>query len=184
MQHAFFAALGVTVALLLALPASGVARLARSGSPAVSFTALGPGGLRIVGRTTELTVADQDQVLRLIVPLKTVTTGISLRDRHMREKYLHVDKYPDARLELPRGSLQKPTPGAEVRAELTGTLFLHGQSRPVTVRYVARQDPQQITVTGQFGIDMRHFGIEEPAYLGLRVKPEVTIQAAFAVVDG
>src|SRR5678815_2540115 len=87
-------------ALLLALPL--LAAPARvTGEPSAGFHGRGPGGFSLNGRTNQLRIEDDGTTLRVIVPLAGLQTGIALRDRHMREKYLEVEKYPDAVLELP-----------------------------------------------------------------------------------
>src|SRR5579863_3203967 len=74
----------------------------------VSFAASGPAGMSIEGTTSELTVADQGDNIVITVPLANLTTGISLRDRHMRDKYLEVQKFPTATLTVARSALKLP----------------------------------------------------------------------------
>src|ERR1700730_891725 len=64
----------------------------------VSFQASGPAGMTIEGTTAVLGLADQGDNIVITVPLANLTTGITLRDRHMKEKYLEVPKYPSATL--------------------------------------------------------------------------------------
>ena len=89
----------LAVALLLALPVPAVTQV--TGEPTAGFHGRGPGGFSLEGKTHQLKVEDDGSVVKFTVPLASLETGIGLRDRHMREKYLQVDKYPDAVLELP-----------------------------------------------------------------------------------
>jgi polyisoprenoid-binding protein YceI len=176
----------VVVALALAIPLAGsaaIAKLARAGGADVAFTAVGPAGLKIVGKTGELLVTDAGAAVHVSVPLKTVATGISLRDQHMRDKYLEVAKYPDAVLEVARGAVTVPTSG-EARGEASGTMRLHGRQKTVGFKYVARREGHGIKVNATLRLDMRDYGIEEPKYLGLKVKPEVDVAVTFGVVEG
>src|SRR5215468_4263304 len=99
----------LALALLLALPILAATKI--SGEPTAGFHGRGPGGFSLEGKTHELKVEDDGSVLKFTVPLAGLQTGIGLRDRHMREKYLQVDKYPDAVLELPWSSVKLPSDG-------------------------------------------------------------------------
>jgi polyisoprenoid-binding protein YceI len=158
------------------------AELARAADTSVSFTAVGPGGLKIVGTTSELTVADDDRTITTRVALANLTTGIGLRDKHMREKYLEVGSYPNAELRVPRASLVFPKDAA-ASADAQGTMLLHGREKPVTFRYTAKRAGAKVHVEGSVHLDMREFGIAVPSYLGVTVKPDVEVVARFDAED-
>lgn len=166
-------------AAALALPFVAQASLVRMGDAAVQFTAIGPGGLRIGGRSGDLQVTDTGAAIKVTVPLAGLKTGIDLRDRHMKEKYLHVAQYPNAVLEVQRAALKQPAAGGSVTAEVDGTLLLHGVTKPVHFKYAAKHEGGRIRVDGGLRIDIRNHGIEVPSYMGLKVKPEVEAGAQF-----
>jgi polyisoprenoid-binding protein YceI len=147
----------------------------------VSFSASGPAGLKIEGTTSELKVTEEGGNVLVDVPLANLATGIALRDQHMKEKYLEVGKYPDAVLTVARGALKVPASGGQLTADAPGTLKLHGQVRPVTVRYDATADSDGLSVHGKLHIRMDDFGITVPSYLGVTVKPDVDVLASFHV---
>ena len=147
--------------------------------PAVSFVAVGPAGLRIVGKTSELSVVENASRIEVDVPLAHLATGISLRDRHMREKYLEVGKYPVARLSIARDALALPKSGGQKTGDAQGLLNLHGKTHPVTVHWEATRQASGYAVRGTFHANMRDFGINVPRYLGVTVKPDVAIEAKF-----
>lgn len=151
------------------------AKLARSGDASVSFTASGPGGLSIVGTTADLAVAETDQDIVVTVPLKNLDTKIDLRNKHMREKYLEVGKYPNAELKVAKSAVQGPS------GKTTGQLTLHGQTKPVAFSYTTKPEGGATAVTGSIHLNMSEFGIEKPGYAGLSVKPEVDVNATFKV---
>ncbi|HWE23220.1 MAG TPA: YceI family protein, partial [Myxococcales bacterium] len=114
-------------------------------------------------------------------PIATVDTGIALRNRHLRES-LEADKFPVATLRVARASLTFPSDAASASngfadAELT----LHGQTRPVTVRYRAEREAGRTHVNGSLQLDVRDFGIHVPSYLGMSVRPEVEVAVDVAV---
>ena len=173
----------VAIAALMS-PIVAHAMLARTGDAAVHFTATGPAGLRITGKSGELQVADAGSTLRITVPAASLKTGIELRDRHLRDKYLQAAQYPTIRLEAQRAVLKQPPTGGSVTAEADGTLSMHGKSKTVRFKYTARHEGGRIRVEGALRIDIRDFGIEVPSYLGLKVKPEVDAGARFYVTEG
>jgi polyisoprenoid-binding protein YceI len=143
----------------------------------------GPAGLNIEGNTRELTISERDGDLVFQVPLSGVDTGIGLRNRHMRG-YLDVEHFPHAELRVARKAVVFPIPGKALESTAPGTLTIHGVSRPCSVHYRAEQGAgNELRVRAVTGIDMRDYGIEVPAYLGVRVDPAVTIQVDFAVRD-
>jgi polyisoprenoid-binding protein YceI len=161
----------------------GYAAFTSAAAAHVGFTASGPAGMKIEGTTSDLKVAEADGNVVVNVPLGNLATGIALRDQHMKEKYLEVGKYPEAILTITRSALHVPAAGGErLTADAPGTLKLHGQSRPVTVHYDASPDATGVAVNGRFHLRMDDFGITIPSYLGVTVKPDVDVTAAFHVV--
>ena len=151
------------------------AKLARSGDAQVSFSASGPGGLSIVGTTSELAVAEAGEDLVVTVPLKNLDTKIELRNKHMKEKYLEVGKYPNAELRVAKSAVQAPS------GKATGQLSLHGQTKPVTFSYATKPDGAATGVTSSFHLNTNDFGIEKAGYAGISVKPDIDVNVSFRV---
>jgi polyisoprenoid-binding protein YceI len=161
--------LGLAAASLIFVTTGAAERTAHSGASdaLVDFEASGPAGLKITGSTPELTETAK------------LTTGINLRDQHMREKYLEVPKFPVTTLTIARGSLTLPTDGHKTEGDVQGTLSLHGQTRPISVHYDITSQGGALVSHGKFRIDMNAFGITVPTYLGVTVKPSVDVSASF-----
>lgn len=159
------------------------AKFARKGGSNVSFRATGPAGMKFDGRTNELAVSEDGGAVVVAVPLSGLSTGIALRDKHMKEKYLEVPAYPKAELRVPRASLKVPADGAESAGDATGRVDLHGKSKTLPFHYVAKREGDQIKVSGSMRLNMKEFGIEVPSYLGVTVKPEVDITVRFETKD-
>jgi polyisoprenoid-binding protein YceI len=177
-HHSF----GFALVLTTLLPAlAGAALLADKG--AASFSAVGPGGFRINGDTSEVTVAESKDQVQVTVALAKLDSGISLRNRHMREKYLEVQKFPNAQLLVPRSALQFPEEGQELKGAADGTLKLHGRSHAVHFGYRARKGQGVFDVGGTMTIDIRDFGIEVPSYVGITVKPNIDVSIHFVARD-
>ncbi|HXX70321.1 MAG TPA: YceI family protein [Polyangiaceae bacterium] len=165
----------------LSASSAGYAALSSASDAHVAFEAVGPAGLKIDGSTPDLSVSEADGNLTITVPLGNLSTGISLRDHHMKEKYLEVPKYPAGVLTVAKNALKVPAAGGQVDADVPGTLALHGQTRPVSVHYSAKSDGTNTSAQGKFHINMTEFGIVVPTYLGVTVKPDVDVSATFRV---
>ncbi len=174
----FAAALG---AATICVSVAGLAAFSGTSDARVGFQASGPAGLKIEGSTTDLKVSEEEGTLAIDVPLANLSTGIALRDQHMRERYLEVPKFPSATLLVARSALKLPEPGASVEADAPATLKMHGQSHPVTVHYDAKRDAAAVAVHGRFHVNMNDYGITVPVYLGVTVKPGVDVSAAFHI---
>jgi polyisoprenoid-binding protein YceI len=123
-----------------------------------------------------LTVApDNPQAIdaALLVDLGTLETGIRLRDNHLKNKYLEVEKGPefsharlsDVRLDRLHG-----------RTTFQGVLTLHGQTRPVSGTADIRPEGDGYRLTASFPVRVSEFGIPEPSYLGVGVKDEIVVR--------
>jgi polyisoprenoid-binding protein YceI len=165
--------------LLFAVPAA--AALQKSGSPAVSFHAVGPGGLAIVGNSGDLSVSDQGGKVVFTTQLNSLSTGISMRDSHMKEKYLETGKFPTATLSIDRAQIQFPKGHGD--NNLSGQITIHGVTHSVGVHCVADGGDKAANFDCSVNVNMKDFGIEVPSYLGVTVKPNVTISVKVGLND-
>jgi polyisoprenoid-binding protein YceI len=170
----------LTFAVLVAASTSGHAAVSNASQSKVSFKAAAT-GMPIEGTTSSLTVQEQDGNIVLTVALANLTTGISLRDSHMRDKYLEVQKYPNAVLTVARSALQLAGAGAQSHGDSPATIQIHGQTKPCTVHYDTTADGAGYSVKGTVHVNMNDHGINVPSYLGVTVKPDVDIAATFRV---
>jgi polyisoprenoid-binding protein YceI len=173
----------VVMGLVLGATSLAGAKLAKVGDrAAVSFAAKGPAGMTIVGKTSDLLLRDDGKIVSVSVPLKNLTTGIGLRDQHLREKYLQVDQFPSAELSVDRGSLTPPAASA-VSLDAKGVMKIHGKTKTVVFRYTAKKNGQVIEVTGSIRLNIQDYGIPIPSFLGVTVKPDIDIAVSFAAKD-
>lgn len=142
----------------------------------VTFMAVGPAGFKINGTTQSLEAKPEGDSVVLRVPLDTVGTGIELRDKHMKEKYLETKTHPMAELKVAK-SLLKEGKGQHG----TGTFSVHGTSKEVAITYDAAKADDGFVVNGQFDINIKEHAIDVPSYMGVTVKPEVKVVASFVV---
>jgi len=142
--------------------------------PEVLFIAHGSLGMRIEGKTPDLSLTRSGEVLEFVVQLATLQTGIELRDRHMRDDVLEVQRFPVATLRV----TNPPPPAGKTAGTARAELTVHGQTRPVDVSFqVAPRGGYDVTAT--FRMDLRDYGMNAPTYLGIKVKPEIDVSADF-----
>jgi polyisoprenoid-binding protein YceI len=117
----------------------------------------------------------------LTVDLRTLATGINLRDNHMREGYLEVQKgdgFQAATLsKIQLGGIDPTLPVG--KATFRGTLTLHGQEREVTGTADIKRSGSTLKVQASFPVKVSDFAIASPTYLGVGVRDEVTIAVSF-----
>jgi len=175
----------MTKSLLLLLGvfplAASVPHFVRTPEPAAAtFHATGPGGLRINGSTPDVRVLDDGKTFSVFVPLKDVDTGIAMRNRHLKERYLEVGKFPEAHLSVSDDALGVPAPGKTIKHKTKGAITLHGVTRDLPFAYEATCDAKGVWhATGTLGLNINDFAIETPKYMGVSVKPDVTIEVKF-----
>ena len=123
---------------------------------------------------------------RFVVDLKTLETGITLRDSHLRSTYLEVEKgeeYSKAVLSDIRITGAEAA-GLNGKGKFSGTLRLHGVERPVGGSVEIRRMAQTTRVRASFPVSITQFGIPTPRYLGVGVRDEVTVQVTFDSTTG
>ena len=172
-----------TLALATTLAVTADAKLTRTGTPQVAFHASGPAGMKIVGQTSDLDVDDQGAKIVIKVPLRNLTTGIALRDDHMRNKYLQVGSFPNAELSVDRATLHMPTGDGTASGDASGTMAIHGKTKSVTFHYNVARTGGALHVGGTTKLDIRDYGIDVPSYLGVTVKPDIDVEVQFTATE-
>src|SRR5262249_3874134 len=154
----------------------------------VEFLATGwPSALKIHGKGTGpsgvLTITDRALSGSLAVDLNSLETGIGLRDRHLKEEYLQVDRFPQARLTFSRldvACVPESAAFGPVTVPFEGTLLLHGVERPVSGQARVSRHDDRVSVGAQFSIKLGDFGVEIPKYMGITVAEKVDVKTTFS----
>lgn len=168
----------LTLALLLATPA--LAGVERTGAASATFTGKGPAGFKLEGTTTELTVKDDGKQVVFTLPLATLKTGIDLRDKHMREKYLETDKYPNAELAVDWSTIKLPAKGETSTQTVPGKMSLHGKTHDVSVTYTVKNTGDVYETSGTVPLNLKDYDVNIPSYLGVTVKPDIETATSFS----
>ena len=126
----------------------------------------------------------------LTFEVASLDTGIELRTRHMKEKYLEVGKYPESSIRFAALPLAQGAAAGTAYHEVpfSGVFTLHGVEKPISGAFSAQftgATPQPATVTefqAHFQIKVSDFGVEVPTYLGITMADQVDIQVSgFAI---
>ena len=121
----------------------------------------------------------------LAVDLRTVDTGIDLRNEHLKEKYLEVDKgagYDQAVLsEVTLQGINADAPAG--KGSFTGSLMLHGVKKSVTGPVEVQQAATGWRVRASFPVNLPDYNIDKPRYLGVGVKDTVQVSVTFTAAQ-
>lgn len=152
------------------------------GSGSVEFHAIGrPSAIKIVGKGEKprgkLTIEGRSVRGEAIFALKSLETGIAMRDRHMKEKYLDVTHYPEARLKVEHLEMPRNLDdGAkEQNLPFVGSLSLHGTEKTVNGSASVERRGNQLMFAAQFGLRIADHGIEIPSFAGITMADEVQV---------
>ncbi len=114
-----------------------------------------------------------------IVDLRSLTTGISLRDNHMKDKYLEVKKFPKAILEIVEIKLPATLPSGSFEAAFTGKLTVHGVAKAVSGKAKLTKDGTNLKGEVEFATTISGHKIELPKYSGIVLKDDVKVIVEF-----
>ncbi len=117
----------------------------------------------------------------LEVDLGSLDTGIGLRNRHMRDNYLEVGRYPFASF---RARIESTNPGAgrSYRVTARGTLSIHGveRERTLTCRVEPRGEGHRARC--EFEVLLSDHDIEIPKIMFLKLADEIRLELDFSVI--
>lgn len=114
--------------------------------------------------------------------LDKIETGIPLRNKHLRENYLHTDKFPDAIVSIKKidGLDQQLGSKGSKMDNYYPEFTIHGVTKTIA--------GAQYKITGKkveakFQLELMEFGIERPAFMGIKVVDAVAINVEFDLND-
>jgi polyisoprenoid-binding protein YceI len=118
--------------------------------------------------------------LYIVVDLNSLDTGIGLRNRHMRENYLHTDKFPETYF---KGKITKVNQISETDYLVTseGTMFIHGIERPVIVEGRLSGKDKSFQVTANFEVRLSDYNIEIPSIMFYKIDEVMSLHLNFFI---
>jgi polyisoprenoid-binding protein YceI len=121
----------------------------------------------------------------IAVDLRTLDTGISLRNDHLRDKYLEVDRgdgFDKAVLSgITLNGVNADAPDG--KGTFSGSLTLHGVKKMVSGAVEIRKEGAGARVRASFPVNLPDYNIAEPRYLGVGVKNTVQVDVTFTTTQ-
>ncbi|NDD91565.1 YceI family protein [bacterium] len=109
---------------------------------------------------------------RVELDLRTLKTGIELRDRHMTKKYFETDKFPKAVL----------TQAVAKNGRFKAQLQIHGKSQLIEGSYEVKKSPSgSAFIEARFKTSLSAFEIQEANYMGVGVEDEIDVFAKILI---
>lgn len=158
------------------------AGLTTIGGSDIQFKAAGPAGLKIDGTGGGLQASESGGTVTIKAPLKSLKTGISLRDKHLKDA-LNVSKHSTATLTVKRSDLKFPDDKKTAKGSAKGKMTLNGTTKPLKFNYKVERTGSDYHVQGLATLDITKFNIEKPCYLGVCVNEKVDVKVKFKLRD-
>lgn len=158
-------------------------------SGSVKFLAVGrPSFLKIRGEggapEGNLLVQSNSVMGTVSFNLGSLGTGIKLRDEHMKQKYLEIQKFPKAELKLTKISLPDTLwtadPVSFEGIPYEAVLSLHGSQKSVSGLAKVERHENVLNVESQFKLKLKDFDIVTPSFKGITMSEDVDVTVAFS----
>lgn len=126
------------------------------------------------GDSLEATVPAEGSELYFEVDLASLDTGIGLRNRHMREDYLHTEDFPFARYTGAIKSIE-PHPEQGYLVYTTGTFDIHGISKEREFECTVTREGEGYRVITEFVVALTDHDIEIPSFMFLKISEDIVV---------
>jgi polyisoprenoid-binding protein YceI len=109
------------------------------------------------------------------VLLDALDTGIGLRNRHMRDNYLHTRDHPYATFD---GTIQRvdSLTDSTWRIQAHGTLSIHGVDRPYDIECTVTPEGSGFRLHSAFEVRLPDFDIEVPSLMFMKISEVIQIE--------
>jgi polyisoprenoid-binding protein YceI len=122
----------------------------------------------------------------LRVDLRTLKTGIDMRDEHMRERHLQTDQFPYAFFEFTSvtGLPQRPDGGKAYQVTAAGFFYIHGHKRKIEASGTALfhfdgSGKQSCDIRAKFSMNLDAYEIPRPKALLLKLAETIDVEVIF-----
>lgn len=196
MKTTLNSALFVLTTSLLVSPASGlsaeaesvVGTVARAGGKVTFAVTTNVPGISVHGRSNALEAAIETRESAMgaihlhkvdaVVRVKTLATGMSVRDNHMRTLVFTTPTgdTPDLWFTAEGSTCVLSGPGLPAaRCDLSGSLSIRGTARPFSIALEVSQNGGRLSAAGDGIVKLSAYGIEHPSQFGVTTADEVTL---------
>lgn len=148
----------------------------------VEFEAIGrPSLLKIHGKgegpTGEMKLVQGKLSADLVFNLNSLETGLSLRDKHMKEKYLKTQDHPNAHFTLVAvENLSEILAAKKNEGRFKGELELNGKKNPLQGNLVYKPNGSDSSVEANFEVKLTDYAIDIPSFAGITVADKIIVK--------
>ena len=132
------------------------------------------------GRIVPGATGPQLEQIEATVPVKSLDTGMGLRDEHMR-KYVFTTsdgQTPDVKFVAKSAACTK-TGDNRSTCDVTGDLSIRGTARPFTIALKVTEDADSYRAAGEGIVKLSTYGIPQPSQLGVRTDDDIKLRLEF-----
>jgi polyisoprenoid-binding protein YceI len=110
------------------------------------------------------------------VPVKSLGTGMGIRDSHMRKRVFTTEdgQVPDLKFSADKAVCAKAA-ARQSTCELSGNLAIRGTARPFTVVLKVSENGDTFRAVGDGTVTLSAYGIERPSQLGVTTADDVKL---------
>jgi polyisoprenoid-binding protein YceI len=111
------------------------------------------------------------------VPVKSLVTGMGLRDSHMRKHIFTTEdgQVPDLKFSADKAVCSKAAARQSI-CELSGNLAIRGTARPFKVVLKVSEEGDTFRALGDGTVTLSAYGIERPSQLGVTTADDVKLR--------
>lgn len=111
------------------------------------------------------------------VDLASIDTDNNLRNKHMREKFLHTNQYPAMTFDLTKISQKNSLPGdTETTVLAHGKFHLHGMTKNVEIPITILRHDHELNIQSSFPLTLSDYNIKTPSFLGMHMEETIQIK--------
>ncbi len=112
------------------------------------------------------------------VDLRTLDTGIGLRNRHMRENYLHTDKYPLAQFSGKIISAEQITEN-QFKVNVEGEMKIHGVTNKLKTAVKMNKTSNGYNIKTNFEVKLSDYNIDIPKLMFMKINEVMKLELDF-----
>jgi polyisoprenoid-binding protein YceI len=119
--------------------------------------------------------------IEMSAPVKTLGTGMAVRDEHMRKLVFTTadGQAPDLRFESEK-AVCSPRGGQEFTCQLEGSLSIRGISRPFAMSLKVKSGGAAFKASGEAIVKLSDYEIVPPTQFGVKISNEVKLRLELA----
>jgi polyisoprenoid-binding protein YceI len=155
-------------------------------------------GIEVTGKSSALTghvELSRDStglvvgVIEAVLPVKTLSTGMKVRDEHMKKYIFRTadGQEPDLRFASEKAACPGSEGAREFACQVVGNLTVRGVARPFSITLNVKDQagpPEVLHASGDGVVKLSDYGIERPSQFGVKSLDEVKLHLEFTGKQG